>query len=201
MFTDLFLSQICLCCSFHFLLLILHPLSILHACMTFASTNSPAMPSSPPLIHLYMLLLAYLPPHLPLVTTPAYLPASLSTHPPLISTCLSIISFSSHISLPLYHLTHLSYLPACCLSSHPSSSHISLPVHHLILLSYLSASLQVKCNEYWPKQGAIQYGQMVVTVEREKVFPEFIMRTFIIAHEQQKKEVPEMSGDDGCSYC
>ena len=106
-FTDLFLSQICLCCSFHFLLLILHPLSTLHACMTFASTNSPAMPSSPPLIHLYMLLLAYLPPHLPLVTTPAYLPAaSLPPHPPLISPCLSTTSPS------------LSYLPAS-LSSHP----------------------------------------------------------------------------------
>ena len=139
--------------------------------MSFASTNSPAMPSSPPLIHLYMLPLAYLPPHLPLVTTPEYLPACLPSHPPLISPCLSTILSSSHISLRLYHLVLLSYLPAC---------------------------LQIKCNEYWPKQGAIQYGQVVVTLEREKVFPEFIMRTFIIAHEQQKKEVPKTSGDDGC---
>ena len=51
----------------------------------------------------------------------------------------------------------------------------------------------MKCNEYWPKQGAMQYGQVVVTLQREKVFPEFIMRTFIIAHEQQKKEVLKTS--------
>lgn len=43
----------------------------------------------------------------------------------------------------------------------------------------------------------MQFGQVVVTLQREKVFPEFIMRTFIIAHEQQKKEVPEKSVDDG----
>ena len=47
----------------------------------------------------------------------------------------------------------------------------------------------VKCHEYWPSRAMAQYGTMVVTLVGEKLFPEFIMRTFTLTMTAKNKKV------------
>ncbi len=51
--------------------------------------------------------------------------------------------------------------------------------------------LQVKCETYWPGVASMQYGNYVVKVESEILYPEFIVRQFTLIFMSSKSRKVE----------
>ena len=55
----------------------------------------------------------------------------------------------------------------------------------------------MKCENYWPNRASIQYGNLLVTLEAEQLFAEFIVRSFTITAAKAKKVTTLVEGGRG----
>jgi len=51
----------------------------------------------------------------------------------------------------------------------------------IIAISLLYTFKQMKCIQYWPNEGSLTFGDIVVSLTKSEPFSDFIIRTFSIS--------------------
>ena len=49
-----------------------------------------------------------------------------------------------------------------------------------VLNTYFCRELQMKCIQYWPDEGSLAFGKVVVSLKETEPFSDFVIRTFVV---------------------
>ena len=55
------------------------------------------------------------------------------------------------------------------------------------MVTNIEENQMVKCHQYWPARGTAQFGTTAITLERQVLFPEFIIRELGVTSVSKKK--------------
>ena len=50
----------------------------------------------------------------------------------------------------------------------------------IVMITNLIEGTRVKCSQYWPDAGGVEYGPFKVILKEESVFADYTIRTFIL---------------------
>ncbi|XP_050400814.1 receptor-type tyrosine-protein phosphatase T isoform X2 [Patella vulgata] len=66
-----------------------------------------------------------------------------------------------------------------------------LKISKIVMLTNLVEACKRKCEQYWPEEGSIKYGEVTVKLVHTKKYTDYIIRTFEISKEEISKIVKQ----------